>query len=129
MKEKSRRSLAIAATAALLLVAGCATSASREGLDESLLPSEVRAEYAVFARRCSKCHALARALNSGIDQDPVWASYVARMRRQPGSGISQQDAQIILRFLHYFSLEQQRLKRERHPGAPPVPPQPRSGGG
>jgi hypothetical protein len=35
------------------------------------------------------------------------------MRLQPGSGIAAQDAPPILRFLHYYTLEQQRLKRQR----------------
>jgi hypothetical protein len=99
----------------VLALAGCATQAGagRDGLDVNQLPVEVRDDYNLFARRCSKCHSLSRPLNSGIDQDETWAIYVARMRRQPGSGISQDDATHILRFLHYWALEQQRLKRER----------------
>ena len=94
----------------LLLLAGCAST--REGLDAARLPVEVRGDYALFAHRCSKCHPLARALNSGIDEDRVWVDYVTRMRRQPASGISREDAAQILRFLHYYSLEQQQRKRE-----------------
>jgi hypothetical protein len=33
----------------------------------------------------------------------MWADYVDRMRRQPGSGISPADTRPILRFLHYYS--------------------------
>jgi hypothetical protein len=94
-------------------LAACASNPAREGLDVNQLPVPVRGDYAVFARRCSKCHALSRALNSGIDQDRVWVDYVNRMRRQPGSGITRQDMGPILRFLHYYSLDQQRLKRAR----------------
>jgi hypothetical protein len=90
---------------------GCATS-GREGLDVAQLPEVVRPDYQLFARRCSKCHSLARPLGSGITDDEVWIAYVNRMRRQPGSGISPQDAAPILRFLHYYSSEQRRLKRE-----------------
>ena len=93
---------------AVLVLAACASTANREGLDVAQLPVEVRADYDLFARRCSKCHALARALNSGIHDDAMWIAYVNRMRRQPGSGISPQDTEPILRFLHYYSLEQQR---------------------
>jgi hypothetical protein len=103
----------IAMAAALsLLLSGCPTTSRSEGLDPSTLPSEVRADYSVFAQRCSKCHSLARPLNSGIDDDDYWVMYVARMRRQPASGISQEDTVPILRFLHFFSLEQ-RKKKER----------------
>jgi hypothetical protein len=80
--------------------------------DSQSLPEGVRADFAVFAQRCSKCHSLSRPLNSGIVDDGYWAMYVARMRRQPGSGISPDDATQILRFLHYYSVEQ-RQKQER----------------
>lgn len=83
-----------------------------DGLDAAKLPPEVRPDYEVFAARCSKCHALARALNSGIDDDEYWRRYVSRMRRQPASGISPEDEVPILRFLHHYSLE---LRRARAP--------------
>ena len=106
-----------AAALALPLI-GCGSSATHsEGVEPASLPAELRADYAVFAQRCSKCHSLARPLNSGISDENYWSLYVARMRRQPGSGISQEDASPILRFLHYYSLEQLR-KNEKAP--PPV---------
>ncbi|HXU05602.1 MAG TPA: hypothetical protein VN903_31805 [Polyangia bacterium] len=83
-------------------MAACATTA-RDGLDVAQLPVDVRPDYALFARRCSKCHQLARPLNSGIRDDAMWAGYVERMRRQPGSGITRADTVPILRFLHYYS--------------------------
>jgi len=79
-----------------------------EGLDPAAMPPEVRPDYALFADRCSKCHSLARPLTSGIDEDAYWVDYVARMRRQPASGISADDTVGILRFLHYFSIEEKR---------------------
>lgn len=88
---------------------GCHTG-SGEGLDVSAMPANVRADYRVFAQRCSKCHALARPLESGITDDAYWAEYVERMRRQPGSGISPADVTPILRFLHYYSADQQRRR-------------------
>jgi hypothetical protein len=101
---------------------GCATS-SRDGIDVAQLPEAVRPDYALFARRCSKCHSLARPLGSGITDDAVWIAYVDKMRRQPGSGISPQDAPPILRFLHYYSSEQRRIKREHDEanGGPATP--------
>jgi mono/diheme cytochrome c family protein len=95
---------------AALALSGCAASAA-EGLDASQLPADVRADYQLFARRCSKCHSLARALNSGVSDDAAWERYVTRMRRQPGSGISRDDATQILRFLHYYAVEQQQRQR------------------
>jgi hypothetical protein len=93
--------------ATLVAVLSCA-SWTREGLDATALPPEVRVDYALFAQRCSKCHSLARPLTSGIDEDAYWIDYVARMRRQPASGISEEDTVGILRFLHYFSMEEKR---------------------
>ncbi len=111
-------SLVVAAGA---LVAACAGGYARsEYLDPQPMPDDVRDDYAVFAQRCSKCHSLARPLNSGIVDDDYWAMYVARMRRQPSSGISEDDARVILRFLHWYSLEQKRQKaaREQAQGGP-----------
>jgi hypothetical protein len=101
--------------AALSLTVGCASN--REGLDPMQLPADTRGDYAVFARRCSKCHSLARALHSGIQEDSGWIAYVARMRRQPGSGIARSDVAPILRFLHYYSASRPRREPARKSGA------------
>lgn len=96
-------SSALSASALVLFVATCRHDPPRfEGLDPRQMPEEVRSDYALFAQRCSKCHSLARPLQSGITGDEYWADYVERMRRQPGSGISREDAALILRFLHYL---------------------------
>lgn len=106
-----------------------ACSAAREPEAVALPPSQY-ADYLVFAQRCSKCHSLARPLNSGIDSDEYWRLYVERMRRQPASGISVADTVPILRFLHAYSVEQ-RKKKELPPDeqaqtapAPVDPPAP-----
>ncbi len=93
-----------------------------ESIDPTTLPENLRADYAVFAERCSKCHSLARPLSSGIDDDDYWAMYVARMRRQPASGISQEDTVVILRFLHYYSEEQRAKKARKREALSPPPP-------
>jgi hypothetical protein len=124
-----KQSLYAATAVALALVVGFSLGlggcsgwlARSEGIDPSTLPENLRADYAVFAQRCSKCHSLARPLSSGIDDDDYWAMYVARMRRQPASGISQEDTVVILRFLHYFS-EQQKAKKEKHGPVPSPEP-------
>ncbi|HEY4103491.1 MAG TPA: hypothetical protein VGM44_06350 [Polyangiaceae bacterium] len=94
------------------LVAAAFGCTSTHEVDVASLPPDVRADYAVFAQRCSKCHSLARPLNSGIDNDEYWKLYVERMRRQPSSGISIPDTVPILRFLHFYSLEERRKKGE-----------------
>jgi hypothetical protein len=104
------RALATAGGLAIAIggaVAGVGCSAGMfergEGLDIQTVPADLRADYALFAQRCSKCHSLARPLNSGITNDEFWRLYVERMRRQPGSGISEGDAYYILRFLSWYS--------------------------
>ena len=116
--------LALLLIASSLAGAGCATTTTGpDGLDVAQLPEVVRPDYQLFARRCSKCHSLARPLGSGITDDEVWIAYVNKMRRQPGSGISPQDAPPILRFLHYYSAEQLRIKRahDEASGGPAAP--------
>ncbi len=89
------------------LLMGCVTGRSgrRGGLSETRVqtfPSEVQESYQLFAIRCSRCHTLSRPLNAAIYDYNHWASYVARMRRHSGSGISTQDAKDILIFLDYY---------------------------
>ncbi len=105
---RSFRQCALAALSALTVSGASCASWQGEGLDPQTMPPVVRPDYALFAQRCSKCHSLARPLTSGIDDDGYWVDYVARMRRQPSSGISQEDTVGILRFLHYFSMEEKR---------------------
>jgi hypothetical protein len=69
------------------------------------IPPEMRSEYSLFANRCSKCHSLARALNNGDHDAQYWARYVARMRRQPASGIAPEDEPPILKFLNFYSAQ------------------------
>lgn len=106
--------------AVAVLVAGgllaCAGTRRVQGYDPAELPVEVRADYQVFAQRCSKCHSLARPLNARIDDDSYWELYVRRMRLQPSSGISVADTVPILRFLHFHSREQKR--RSARPEGP-----------
>jgi hypothetical protein len=100
---------AIAATALALACSGART----EGLDPSKVPENVRADYDLFAQRCSKCHSLARPLSAGITNDEQWVMYVNRMRRQPGSGISYEDQDRILRFLRWYAGELRRKEAEK----------------
>ena len=86
-----------------LVLAAC--SSRTEGLDRTKLPEDIKSDYDLFARKCSKCHGLARPLQSGITDDEQWVMYVNRMRRQPASGISYDDQEHILRFLKYFAAD------------------------
>jgi hypothetical protein len=96
----------LAASALLgLTLAGCTDAhATRRGdlVDVSSYPKEIQEAYPVFAQRCSRCHTLARPLNAHIEDPEHWVRYVARMRRQPGSGINHDNAATILRFLLFY---------------------------
>jgi hypothetical protein len=107
MTNSARRCLAPSAVlcGVLALSSRCHLERARssEAFDSATLPDDVRDDYALFAQRCSKCHSLARPLQSGISDEEYWHNYVERMRRQPGSGITPGEAPRILHFLRYYS--------------------------
>jgi hypothetical protein len=111
-KRASALTLGLTLGLALALTAcgGGPLAAHTDGLDPRVIPAAVQVDYGLFSDRCSKCHSLARALNSGIDSNEYWDIYVERMRRQPGSGISIEDTHGILRFLYYYAAVQRHAK-------------------
>ena len=72
--------------ACLLVLGASQLDAGEGGEPKSLLET-----------RCSKCHGLDRANRNETPEG--WRAIVNRMRGKPGSGISEQDAEIILRYL------------------------------
>ena len=109
----------VATLAAALLVSTASGCTRTEGLDPSKMPDNIRADYDLFSKKCSKCHSVARPLSANITDDEQWTLYVNRMRRQPASGISPQDQEGILRFLRYYAAELRRIQAEKN--APPAP--------
>lgn len=95
---------------------------SSEQID--MLPPDVTKSYEVFAQKCSRCHTLARPLTAGITDLDHWREYVARMRRQPGSGISVADGETVLVFLKYHAEAKQKAQAERRGEPPPRAPSP-----
>jgi hypothetical protein len=79
----------------------------RAWIDVSAYPPEQQRAYALFAQKCSKCHTLARPINSSLSGDD-WLAYVARMSRKPGSGISPGDGEEITAFLLFDSERRER---------------------
>jgi hypothetical protein len=69
-------------------------------LDVSNLSVELQADYKLFSEKCSKCHTLARPLNTSMTRDE-WSRYVKRMMHKPNSGISGKQAKKIFDFLVY----------------------------
>jgi hypothetical protein len=99
-----RRALGLARSFLIVCAASsCQAFARTDGLEPSRLPAERRAEYNLFADRCSRCHTLARPLNAGISREGEWRNYVRRMRRQPSSGIAPEDEEPLVRFLVWYS--------------------------
>lgn len=98
-------------------------------VDISSYPAVTQADYRVFARRCSQCHSLARALNSQYLQltpeelkeieakepdiladkliwqvsDSEWAGVIVKMHAKPGAAIRIHPAELdkVIEFLVY----------------------------
>lgn len=83
--------------------------ARKQRLVKDQFAAEQQAAFEIFAKRCTKCHAMSRpiaALNTGIT--PVSGGdfnkkgikkYVVKMMRKPNSGIDRKDAKTIIKFL------------------------------
>ena len=82
-------------------------------IDVSKYPPAMQADYKVFTARCSKCHTVARAINSEFALDEEWERYVKRMMRKPGSGITAADGKQIFEFLAYDSKLRKKALYER----------------
>ncbi|MDE2039805.1 MAG: cytochrome c [Elusimicrobia bacterium] len=87
-------------------------------IDVSKYPPEQQKNYKVFAQKCSRCHTLARPINSHYALPEEWKAYVSKMRHKRHSGISDKDEDKITAFLIYDSsvrkadLIKQKLKEE-----------------
>src|ERR1017187_5891799 len=67
-------------------------------IDVSAYPAPQQAAYKVFASKCSKCHTIARPINTMMKRDE-WERYVKRMMHKPNSGISDAQGKQIFEFL------------------------------
>lgn len=77
-----------------------------DAVDVSAYPAERRRDYEVFARVCSRCHTLARAINAPYVSRGWWEFYMARMRvraRFHGEPLSKEDMRATLDFLEHDS--------------------------
>ena len=63
-------------------------------------PAEQQKGYKVFVDKCSKCHTIARPINTTMTT-PEWSRYVKRMMHKPNSGISDAQGKTIYEFLAY----------------------------
>lgn len=69
-------------------------------IDVSSYPPEIQKAYKLFTGKCSKCHTIARPLNTTMTRDE-WSRYVKRMMHKPNSGISDSQGKEIFDFVMY----------------------------
>ena len=69
-------------------------------IDVSSYPQEMQRSYKIFASKCSRCHTLARPINSDFSAEK-WQKYVYRMMNKSGSGLTKEISDEIIRFLIY----------------------------
>jgi hypothetical protein len=102
-----------ALTASLTILAGPARAEDKKDfaadkgpdkVDVSAYPAEVQEDYKMFAAKCSKCHTLARPINTDLTAD-AWKMYVKRMSNKPDSGISPDQGKRIYSFLKFYQAE------------------------
>ncbi len=83
-------------------------------IDVSKYPADMQAKYKVFARKCSGCHTLARAINSDFVLEDEWERYVKRMMNKAGpSVINADEGKQIYEFLVYDSKTRKKDLYER----------------
>lgn len=71
-------------------------------IDVSSYPPEQKARYPLFRQKCSKCHAIARLVNSRFTA-PEWKRYMKRMVRRPNAGVTDDQAENLFEFLKFYS--------------------------
>ena len=81
-------------------------------IDVSAYPAPQQAAYKVFSAKCSKCHTIARPLNTMMTKDE-WSRYVKRMMHKPNSGISDAQGKQIFDFMVYDQTE----RKDKNPTA------------
>ena len=78
-----------------------------DSVDVSHYPDAQQKNYKVFEQTCSKCHTLARPINSPMITQADWRRYVARMRKKgmltADKGFGDEQATAVVDFLAYDS--------------------------
>jgi mono/diheme cytochrome c family protein len=75
-------------------------------------PAEQQKGYKVFVDKCSKCHTIARPINTSMTA-AEWSRYVKRMMHKPNSGISDAQGKTIYELLAY----DQENRKDKNPSA------------
>ena len=71
-------------------------------IDVTTYSPKMQETYELFTRKCSRCHTVARPINSTFTPEE-WRKYVYKMMRKPGSGLTPKTAEEIIKFLIYDS--------------------------
>lgn len=75
--------------------------AGQKAIDISQYPAEQQKAYKLFEAKCSKCHNIARGINSEMVVPVDWERYIKRMMYKPNSGISSDEGRTLYRFVVY----------------------------
>ncbi|HEY1255082.1 MAG TPA: hypothetical protein VGF01_09910 [Terracidiphilus sp.] len=78
----------------------------------SSYPPEQQKDYKIFVEKCSKCHTIARPINTAM-ATTEWSRYVKRMMHKPNSGISDSQGKAIFDFLAYDQVN----RKDKNPSA------------
>ena len=81
-------------------------------IDVGAYPAPQQAAYKVFSTKCSKCHTIARPINTMMKRDE-WERYVKRMMHKPNSGISDAQGKQIFEFVVFDETE----RKDKNPKA------------
>jgi len=81
-------------------------------IDVTAYPAPMQTDYKLFSTKCSKCHTIARPINTMMTRDE-WERYVKRMMHKPNSGISDAQGKQIFEFLTY----DQTNRKDKNPKA------------
>lgn len=108
--------LAAAGAAAILAQSGDKIALPQDKgpdkIDVSAYPAEMQAAYKLFASKCSKCHTIARPINTMMTR-AEWERYVKRMMHKPNSGISDKQGKEIFDFVVYDQVN----RKDKNPKA------------
>ena len=76
-------------------------------IDVTAYSVKMQGAYELFTNKCSRCHTVARPINSTFTPEE-WRKYVYKMMRKPGSGLTPRTAEEIIRFLIYDAQHRER---------------------
>jgi hypothetical protein len=81
-------------------------------IDVSAYPPPMQTAYKLFTAKCSKCHTIARPINTMMTR-AEWERYVKRMMHKPNSGITDKQGKDIFEFVVYDEVN----RKDKNPKA------------